>query len=453
MKTWNIEHAYIVPCQLAQMRSKGILTDICLVVQGRAFDAHKLVLAAMSPYFQGLFMSQMTESRAKTLEFEDIDSEIFEEILSFMYTGEAKVRGLVAAVKLLATADRFLMADLVRISLQLIKDQATTLDFPWLLVESRSFHMCDLEAFAFSKCCEHFSELSKGPALGIVPCSMFCKLLQSDFLVLYKEEDVLAAAIIWLGEKTVTFTPEFAETEGAVLSQDQRHEVLSSVRFSCIDAASLPNFWPQLLPHCQESALAQRVLCGLGRFGKEAESPRWLLRGSSVQELGRDLCVFATQHYEYGQLGVTLLTRKKDSALVKLAIQFMQDEFESSFKPKQEEGSAESCSCSWAAMPWAGFLTGLLSANYLALVVVQKDVVPCIKRHNHEEARLLLCELAHSSVQKCELKDGNQNENIKTAIKSITSTLDDELPRAQSPWLKLQLQRAITRMQSLMATW
>ncbi|XP_028977343.2 zinc finger and BTB domain-containing protein 37 [Esox lucius] len=69
---------------LNQLRIQGRLCDIVVNVQGQSFRAHKVVLAASSPYFR----DQMSLSQMSTVSLSDIHNpSVFEQLLSFCYTG------------------------------------------------------------------------------------------------------------------------------------------------------------------------------------------------------------------------------------------------------------------------------------------------------------------------------------------------------------------------------
>ncbi|NXB23905.1 ZBT37 protein, partial [Rhagologus leucostigma] len=69
---------------LNQLRMQGRLCDIVVNVQGQAFRAHKVVLAASSPYFR----DHMSLSEMSTVSISVIKNpSVFEQLLSFCYTG------------------------------------------------------------------------------------------------------------------------------------------------------------------------------------------------------------------------------------------------------------------------------------------------------------------------------------------------------------------------------
>lgn len=55
---------------LHRLLDQGVLSDVVLQVKGRVLHAHKAVLAARSPVFQRLFLSDMAESRTSTVAVE-----------------------------------------------------------------------------------------------------------------------------------------------------------------------------------------------------------------------------------------------------------------------------------------------------------------------------------------------------------------------------------------------
>lgn len=90
----------------------GLLTspkfsDVKLLVAGKEFCVHKVILAARSPVFSAMLESNMMESKVDVIRIGDIEHEIMTELLRFIYTG--KVENLVdlPVVHLLAAADMY----------------------------------------------------------------------------------------------------------------------------------------------------------------------------------------------------------------------------------------------------------------------------------------------------------------------------------------------------------
>ena len=73
---------------LEAILATGDASDIALYVGPREFNAHKLILRARSPYFKGLFSSSMRDSDSDGLTITDIEPDVFEQLLRWMYTGE-----------------------------------------------------------------------------------------------------------------------------------------------------------------------------------------------------------------------------------------------------------------------------------------------------------------------------------------------------------------------------
>ncbi|XP_068449036.1 zinc finger and BTB domain-containing protein 37 [Clinocottus analis] len=74
---------------LNQLRVQGRLCDIVVNVQGQSFRAHKVVLAASSPYFR----DHMSLGQMSTVSLTVIRSpSVFEQLLSFCYTGRLRLQ-------------------------------------------------------------------------------------------------------------------------------------------------------------------------------------------------------------------------------------------------------------------------------------------------------------------------------------------------------------------------
>lgn len=76
---------------LNQQRMEGEHCDVVVVVENIEFRAHRCVLAACSNYFKKLFKKQNDEDNS-IVELDFIRSDIFEEVLNYMYTARLSVR-------------------------------------------------------------------------------------------------------------------------------------------------------------------------------------------------------------------------------------------------------------------------------------------------------------------------------------------------------------------------
>ncbi|KAF4087885.1 hypothetical protein AMELA_G00076490 [Ameiurus melas] len=91
LKYVDDEHKTIFLKILNEQRLEGEHCDIAVVVEDVKFRAHRCVLAACSNYFKKLFKKHEVDS-SSVIEIDFIRSDIFEEVLNYMYTAKISVK-------------------------------------------------------------------------------------------------------------------------------------------------------------------------------------------------------------------------------------------------------------------------------------------------------------------------------------------------------------------------
>ena len=85
------KHAMDMLALMHTMHQRRDLCDVVLQVQGKKIPAHRLVLAACSPYFHAMFTSELRECYEEVVTMKDMDPIAMEEIVNFAYTAKLNV--------------------------------------------------------------------------------------------------------------------------------------------------------------------------------------------------------------------------------------------------------------------------------------------------------------------------------------------------------------------------
>lgn len=72
--------------EMYQLWKDKELCDVSLSVEGEVILAHRIVLAALSPYFRAMFCSQLNEKKKFQIVIQDLNSQAVKVIVEFAYT-------------------------------------------------------------------------------------------------------------------------------------------------------------------------------------------------------------------------------------------------------------------------------------------------------------------------------------------------------------------------------
>lgn len=73
------------------MRGHHMLTDVILEVGTELFHAHRVVLAAASPYFKAMFTGGLRECEMNRVRLQGVSATAMARLIQFMYTGRIRV--------------------------------------------------------------------------------------------------------------------------------------------------------------------------------------------------------------------------------------------------------------------------------------------------------------------------------------------------------------------------
>jgi hypothetical protein len=92
--------------ELSKSFKHGNFADVEVVCQDKVFKCHRLILSARSPVFRAMFLNNTVEVPARKVEIEDLQPNILEAMLLFIYSGSVPNLAEVAG-ELLAAAEKY----------------------------------------------------------------------------------------------------------------------------------------------------------------------------------------------------------------------------------------------------------------------------------------------------------------------------------------------------------
>ena len=87
----KLKYLSIMSSGLESMLDSGQHSDVTIVVGERLFQCHKVILGAISPYFEAMFSHDMVENRDGIVTLHDIEPDIFDNVIRYIYTGRNSV--------------------------------------------------------------------------------------------------------------------------------------------------------------------------------------------------------------------------------------------------------------------------------------------------------------------------------------------------------------------------
>ncbi|CAN9513500.1 unnamed protein product [Ophioblennius macclurei] len=261
---------------LLLLRQSGILFDVVLLVEGRAIQAHRILLAASCDYFRGMFAGGLRETQQKEIPIHGVTYNAMKKILDYIYTSEIELdldcvqEVLIAATlvqleKVIGFCCDFLFAWL---------DESNILEVHKL---ADLYGLQQLNARVHSYMLRNIQTLSRTEAYRQLPEDEVFKVLSSNELQVSCENEAYEAALHY------HYSPEQVETDQVYLQDNLR--MLGAVRFCLIERTVLQRLYGRLNP----CPLKDSVSAALRYHEQEAWQP--VLQNALTQPRSTFSCI------------------------------------------------------------------------------------------------------------------------------------------------------------------
>ncbi|KPM10475.1 Kelch-like protein 4 [Sarcoptes scabiei] len=193
----DTSHIFTVFSAMNEMRKIGQLCDITLEVSGLKIQAHKIVLAANSSYFNAMFNNEMLEKNLPSITMSEIDFNALKLLIDYIYTGRLTITE--SNVLNLLPASSLLQLIVVReVCCQFLQNQL----HPSNCLGIQKFadaHCChELQDFSLKYALQNFYEVSLTEEFHSLSYEGLTRLISDDHLNVIDEETVYEATIRWI---------------------------------------------------------------------------------------------------------------------------------------------------------------------------------------------------------------------------------------------------------------
>ena len=207
------------------LRRNDSFCDVKVVVKDKELAAHKAVLAAASPFFLSLLISDMRESKEHLIriELEEATASVMEDVLQYIYTGNVSVTEE-NAHNLMATADYLLLPGLETVASRYLMESLTTENCVFNYYFADKYQCVELKEKARKMINSDFSAVMETDDFLHLDIKEVMEWVSSDDITVNAEEEIFKGIVKWVShdrsEREVDFPALLHEVRLVSISHD-----------------------------------------------------------------------------------------------------------------------------------------------------------------------------------------------------------------------------------------
>ena len=189
-------HASSLLTSMREFRNQKNLCDITLCVEEQEFDAHRVVLAASSPYFNAMFSHEHRESKLSKVTLNGIDPSALKELIEFAYSAtlticEDNIQSLLTAANLLQ------VTSVIDACCKFLQDRIDTENCLGLISFADMHGFQNLYEKSWRYALDNFRKVTRCEEFLAAPTSLITSLIKSEQLSVKSEDEVLDCVLKW----------------------------------------------------------------------------------------------------------------------------------------------------------------------------------------------------------------------------------------------------------------
>lgn len=265
----EVDNSRTVLLKIATLYAERLMNDICLVVDGIEYPAHRLILCASSDVFQVMLMSpQWSESQESRVTLQETPQcvPIFSEFLRYFYTGQIRINYSVV-LPILSLADKYNVKDLISLCLDYMQNHIALAAIHGTLVSWLQYTLnCGHENI--TQACQNFIKwnlelVAQTADFGNFDLDILVSLLHQSSLVVKDEMMLYKCLEAWLDHQANRLRTQLSYDDLEATLKQLVIAVMSPVRFPMMSPRQLAELLLSPLTKKYKEFFVERMSIGM----------------------------------------------------------------------------------------------------------------------------------------------------------------------------------------------